>query len=130
LRKSQAAKMHRCYGFATAINHRLKPHLVRRTFDSCRVDAIDSSQRLIVMAKTRRRHDPTRLRRVNASHRAKSVGSADKVRKRAHELFCLDWFVQTRCPLQSRTIKLTFTVAGNNYKRYLSRDQSIDEISR
>jgi hypothetical protein len=28
-------------GLGTAINHRLKPHLVRGTFDSCRAQAIE-----------------------------------------------------------------------------------------
>jgi hypothetical protein len=32
---------------AQAINHRLKPRLVRSTFDSCRADAIESSQQLL-----------------------------------------------------------------------------------
>jgi hypothetical protein len=69
-------------------------------------------------------------RGADARHRAKSVSSADTVRTRAHQLFRLDWLVETRCSLQCWTIELTFTVAGNNYKRYLSRDQSVDKISR
>jgi hypothetical protein len=30
-------------GVGTAINHRLKPHFVRSTFDSCRDDAIEGT---------------------------------------------------------------------------------------
>jgi hypothetical protein len=35
-----------------------------------------------------------------------------------------------RCSLQCWAIELSFTIAGNNYKGYLSRAQSIDKISR
>ena len=40
--------------FGTAIIRRVKSHLVRSTFDSCRADAIEGSQRL--RAKTGRKH--------------------------------------------------------------------------
>ena len=33
-------------GFGAAIGHRLKPHLVRRTFNTCRADAIEGSRQL------------------------------------------------------------------------------------
>ena len=36
-------------GFGSAINHRLKPRLVRSTLDSCRTDSIEDSQRLWVI---------------------------------------------------------------------------------
>jgi hypothetical protein len=33
----------RSSGFGAAINHHLKPHLVRSTFDSCRADGIEGT---------------------------------------------------------------------------------------
>ena len=77
------------------------------------------------------KHDPTRLRgRCLASSSCKSIGSAHKVRKHAHKLFGFDWFIQTRRPLERRTVELPFAIAGNNYIGYLSRDQGVDKISR
>jgi hypothetical protein len=59
-----------------------------------------------------------------------SIGSTDNVRKRANQLFRLDWFMQTRCLLQRGNIELTIAIADNNYKRYLSRDQGLRKINR
>jgi hypothetical protein len=49
--------------------------------------AIEGLQRLRAM--TRHKARPDSLAQGRCRHRAKSVGSAEKVRKRAHELFCL-----------------------------------------
>jgi hypothetical protein len=42
-------------GVGSAINDRLKPHLVRSTFDCCRADAIEGSQRLWATGPMQRR---------------------------------------------------------------------------
>ena len=64
-------------GVGPAINHRLKPHLVCSTFDTCRADAIEGSQRL--RANFRHGHLPqSRLRiAVLSATLARQLGKHD-----------------------------------------------------
>ncbi len=59
-----------------------------------------------------------------------SIGSTDKVRKRANQTFRLDWLCRRVALCKRGNIELTIALADNNYKRYLSRDQGPHKINR